>query len=729
MTSKSILNRIGFILLAVILVVNTSGCSRFTSKAAIQTSPTKAATLTATPLPEPTATATATLAPTATKTQVPTETALPSPTPAGYLDFSTAGFSLTAAKTWETKDSSPTRAILYSRADRTEIYISSSEEKDSSPFVDVINQTESTFANKPKFVFLADGKMQLADGLTAQSQDFTVNYTDGTGEARIAYAHLGGRDYIIVVTTSVGGLKVRQQTIEKVLSTVRLFAPMPFGLPHDQTLVVLGYEPDPTDIDPAVTSASAADYVGLLYSGLVRLTPDLKVVPSLASAWTISDDGLVYTFSLPADLKFASGKALTAQDVKDTWERTCDPKLNSTTARTYLGDIVGVKDKLDKKAKEISGVKVIDAHTLQVTLDGPKPYFLAKLTYPTAAVMDVSSVKSGTDWVFSPNASGPYTLRTHDKDQKIIFERNPNYPIPPAIPYVAYITDPGGSGLSLYQDGTIDIVGVASSDFSQFDSPTDPLHGQLVTAVSMCTDLLQFKPGNPPTDDANVRKALVLAFDKQAIQKKLELENWLIAPGILPPAMPGYLSDRSGSTFDLAAAKAALKASKYGSAIPPIKLVTPGLATDDDPYMKAVAEMWHTNLGIQVTVEKVDYATVTKSSRASKGNVVNFSWCADYPDPENFLDILYHSDSEFNVGSVQDAALDKLLEQARTELDPAQRLKLYQQAETLILDQNYALPTLYHVIGELVKPRVKGFVLSPIHAAAIPWLSLASDAK
>ncbi|HEY3344110.1 MAG TPA: ABC transporter substrate-binding protein [Anaerolineaceae bacterium] len=729
MTQKSIHHRIVFSILAIILVINVSGCSRFTSQAGLPPKATEPAALT--PTSEPTATPipSDTPAPIATKTKAPTFTPVPSPTPAGYHEYSTAGFSITVPTTWEAKNNSETRIVLTSQADRMMVFITSSEAKTSSPFVDMIEKTKSDFGDSVKFALLADGEIQLADGVSAQSEDFTVTYADSTDEARLAYAHLGTRDYVIVITTSVGGLKVRRQTISKVLGTVHLFAPKPFGLPRDQTLVMLGSEPDPTDLDPAVTSSSAADYVGLLYSGLVRLTPDLKVVPALASTWTISDDGLVYPFNLPADLKFASGKALTAKDVKDSWERACDPKTNSTTARTYLGDIVGVKDKLDKKAKEISGVKVVDPHTLEVTLDGPKPYFLAKLTYPTAAVLDVSSVKSGTDWVFSANASGPYKLREHVKEEKMIFERNPNYPVPAGIPYVGFITNPGGSGFSLYQDGTIDLIGVASSNFNQFNSPSDPLHNQLVTGVSMCTDLLQFKPGSPPTDDPNVRKALVLAFDKNAIQKKLGLENWLVAPGILPPAMPGYLSDRQGSTFDLAAAKEALKASKYGSSIPPLKLVTPGLATDDDPYIKAVADMWHKNLGIQVTVEKIDYTTLTKSARASKGNVVNYSWCADYPDPENFLDVLYHSASEFNVGSVQDTALDKLLEQARTEADPAQRLKLYQQAETLILDQNYALPTLYHVIGELVSPRVKGFVLSPIHAAAIPWLTLESDSQ
>jgi oligopeptide transport system substrate-binding protein len=669
---------------------------------------------------------------TPTATAAPTYTPAPSPTPPGYINLFYAGFSLTVPVTWKVDQPAANTIMLSSLNDPLLIGVMSIAEKEATPLAQIISQVRSQFdPDNTTLTHLVDGEMDLPDGIKAQTQDFRLSNPKGKTELRIAYAHSGGFSYVISINTNLGGLVGRKLLIDSVVNSLHFFTPQASGLPHDQTLVMLGGEPDPSDLDPAVTTSSAADYVGLLYAGLVRLTPDLKVAPSLAEKWNISPDGLVYTFSLPQGLKFASGKALTAQDVKDSWERACDPKTGSTTARTYLGDIVGVMDKLDGKATSVSGIKVVDNLTLEVTLDGPKPYFLAKLTYPTALVMDVSTTQKGGDWVFSPDASGPYKLREHEKDMEMVFERNPNYPQLAAIPYVVFMAFGGGSALSLYEQGSIDILPLGAAQIQQVSKPSDPSHAQLVTTVSMCTSLLQFKPGIPPTDDANVRKALSLAIDKKALQAKLEAQSSLIAAGILPPAMPGFLQTRKTPPFSAKAAQDALAASKYGANLPPITLVVGGDATSasQSPYLLGLVDMWQKNLGIKVQMEYVDPVALTKAERESKGNILGYSWCADYPDPQNFLDVLYHSQSEFNVGGVQDPALDQLLEQARTEQDGAKRVALYQQAESLILDQNYSLPVFFPLIGEVVQPRVKGFVLSPIHAASVPWLSLGDGAS
>src|ERR1041385_8732860 len=150
-------------------------------------------------------------------------------------------------------------------------------------------------------------------------------------------------------------------------------------VPLNQALVLEGGEStNPRDYDPATTHGSGDKKI---FSGLVSFDPKLNLTPDLAEKWDVSSDGTVYTFHLRTNAKFQDGKAVTAQDVIYSWERAASPELKSDTVLTYLGDIVGVKDMNDGKADHIQGLKAIDDHTLQVTIDAPKPYFLYKLTY------------------------------------------------------------------------------------------------------------------------------------------------------------------------------------------------------------------------------------------------------------------------------------------------------------------------------------------------------------
>ena len=157
---------------------------------------------------------------------------------------------------------------------------------------------------------------------------------------------------------------------------------MQFGVPLDQALVYSGGEStNLRDYDPATTYSSGDK---LVFSGLVSFDPRLNLTPDLADTWEVSDDGTVYTFHIRENAKFHDGKPVTAEDVIYSWERAASPELASDTVLTYLGDIVGVREMDAGQADHISGLKAIDDHTLQVTIDAPKPYFILKLTFPTA---------------------------------------------------------------------------------------------------------------------------------------------------------------------------------------------------------------------------------------------------------------------------------------------------------------------------------------------------------
>ena len=166
------------------------------------------------------------------------------------------------------------------------------------------------------------------------------------------------------------------------------------------------YDIDPHTLDPAISGdMTSHEYIMQLFSGLVILDEDLEPAPDIAERWDMSDDGRTYTFYLRKDVKFHNGRGVNAADFKYSWERACSPSTGSQTADTYLGDIVGVKDVLAGTAGEIGGVRVIDDYTLEVTIDAPKAYFLSKLTYPTAYVVDSEDVARGADWWHKPNGT------------------------------------------------------------------------------------------------------------------------------------------------------------------------------------------------------------------------------------------------------------------------------------------------------------------------------------
>ncbi|MCE7859796.1 MAG: ABC transporter substrate-binding protein, partial [Chloroflexi bacterium CFX2] len=234
------------------------------------------------------------------------------------------------------------------------------------------------------------------------------------------------------------------------------------GVPLDQALVYNGGESaNLRDYDPA-TTYSAGDK--LVFSGLVALDPLMNIVPDLAENWEVTGGGTVYTFHIRENAKFHDGRDVTAQDVVFSWERAASPELQSDTVLTYMGDIVGVHEKYFGEAKTISGLKVIDEKTLQVTIDAPKPYFLMKLTFPTSFIVDKDNVSIGEEWVRTPNGTGPYKLTEWKSYEYIIYEANPDFYLgAPSIPYVVYKLY-AGSDVRLFETGDVDIAGVGLYD-------------------------------------------------------------------------------------------------------------------------------------------------------------------------------------------------------------------------------------------------------------------------
>jgi oligopeptide transport system substrate-binding protein len=497
------------------------------------------------------------------------------------------------------------------------------------------------------------------------------------------------------------------------------------GVARESSLFLTGGEStNPREYDPATTHSSGDKMV---FSGLVSFDPNLNLVPEIAESWDISPDGTVYTFHLRANAKFHDGRAVTAQDFIYSWERAADPATNSDTVLTYLGDIVGLKEMHEGKASSISGLKAIDDRTLQVTIDAPKLYFPLKLTYPTAFVVDKKNVESGEEWYRQPNGTGPYKLTRWDSFQIMIFEANPDFYLgEPSIKTVV-IQLYSGVGIRLYESGEIDMTGISTYDVPRVLDPNDPLHADMHSAVNLCTSYIVFDVTKPPFDDLKVRQAFTLAFDRQKYLDVVYNGIGLPAAGLYPPALPGFSSELKGLSYDPEQARKLLAESKYGGAtgLPPIVFTDSGIGNDAGASAAAMAQMWQQNLGVTITIENLDpnnYSDLLYSGQ--HGQLFDYGWCADYPDPENFADALFHTGASQNLGNYSNPALDAILDQARTEMDVTKRIQLYQQAEQMIVDDAPALFTVHGISYVLVKPYVKGYVLTPIDIPLERYLSI-----
>jgi len=247
--------------------------------------------------------------------------------------------------------------------------------------------------------------------------------------------------------------------------------------------------------------------------------------------------------------------------------------------------------------------------------------------------------------------------------------------------------------------------------------PNSPLSQELRTAVNLCTSAIGLNNRIPPFDDARVRQAFNYALDKNLLIETFANGNALPALGPLPPGMPGYgLSGVSGYPYDPERARQLLAEAGYTNMddFPVLTYYTSGYG-DVDGYVTAVITLWQENLG--VTIQPVVIDPYTYYNELYSGNVGNFfdsGWCADYPDPQNFLDVLYHSESSQNVGGFSNPTIDALLEAARVEPDVDGRLQLYADIERLIVEDAPVVFTTHSLSAVLVKPDVQNYVLTPM---------------
>ena len=486
---------------------------------------------------------------------------------------------------------------------------------------------------------------------------------------------------------------------------------------------------DPPTLDPhLVTDTSSAGLVVEIFSGLMTLNTDLQVVPDLAKSYELSDDRKTYTFNLRQNAQFHNGREITANDVKYSIERAADPKTLSPVADTYLIDILGVADKLKGKADNVVGVKVIDKYTIQITIDAPKVYFLAKLTYPTAFVVDEENIKNGGKrWTDKPNGTGPFKLSEYKIGDIIVLERHDEfYGEKAKVSKVEFLLS-GGQAMAMYENDEIHFTGVGLADLDRLLNPAEPLNSELRRIPpEFSINYIGFNVDLPPFDDVKFRKALSHAINKELIAEAVYSGLVVPAYGILPPGLPGYNANLQGLYFNPNKAVQLLSESKYSGDIPRILITVPGSGGAIGLDLEIIIDQWDKVLGVKVETTQVDWATFLQDLNEKKLQAfAGLGWAADYPDPQNFIDVLFHGSSTLNHTGYRNTQVDQIIEKARTEPDFSIRSSLYKEAEQVIVNDSPWIPLWYS--GEsyvLIKPYIEGYRMTPLIVPKLKYVEI-----
>ena len=475
---------------------------------------------------------------------------------------------------------------------------------------------------------------------------------------------------------------------------------------------------EPITLDPALVSdVTSASFVVEIFGGLVSLDPDLNIIPDLAEALPTvrnnADGTVTYTFVLRRDALFQNGRRVTAADVKWSIERHAAPETLSPTAIDYIGDIVGARDYIRNQIDEIEGIQVIDERIVEITVDGPKPYFLAKLTYPTAFVVDRNQVESDpNNWTRNPNGTGPFKLAEWRLGEQIVLEPFDRYHLGPAKLDSVQIRFAGG-GLTQYENDEVDIADVNVNDIESVRTPGTALNAEFVSRSELGVFYLGFNTKQPPFDDPRVRRAFGHAIDKETINTVVLQEVLPVAEGIIPPGLPGFDENFRGLSFDPDLAVQLIEDSNYAGSplLEGIRLTISGAGATPGPVIEAIQQMWLENLGIAVEIQQVETANFFQELDRGLYQLFNIGWIVDYPDPENILDLKFFSGSRQNDADYTSDEVDALLLQARTEQNVQTRIDLYRRVEDILVNEDAVwIPLFFSQTNQVVKPYVEGYV-------------------
>ncbi|MBI3968772.1 MAG: peptide ABC transporter substrate-binding protein [Chloroflexi bacterium] len=488
---------------------------------------------------------------------------------------------------------------------------------------------------------------------------------------------------------------------------------------------------EPTTLDPtAVKETSEVGHVMLVFAPLMRFDKDLKVVPGVAESFTVTDDGLTYTFKLRQGTTFSDGVPVKAQHFVYAYRRLVDPRTVAPYASKV--DVIQGAEELRKAPKDTApaeldklrgalGVRATDDSTLVFKLRHPAAYFPATTAlWYSVPIREELVAKAGEKWptVETFIGNGPFILDRFEQQSRLVYRANPQYYLKPAKLSRVEIIIQGDAATTFaaYRSGELHYRSVRGEDLRVVTG--DPqLSQEVLRWPGTCTRYFVFNVKKAPFDNAKVRLAFARAINRDAYIKDMERGTGRALTGLIPPGQPGYLENIPEASFDAEAAKKLLAEAGFsgGQGLPPITISYPS-NVEFKVRMEWLADQFKQNLGIEIKLDPVEAKVIQEALRRPETIPMFFlsGWCADYPDPNNWLSFVFRSDSTVLRSGWSNAEFDRLTREADRELDPAKRLELYNQAQKILVQD---APAIFMHSSEnvlLKKPFVKNLRVNPL---------------
>lgn len=475
---------------------------------------------------------------------------------------------------------------------------------------------------------------------------------------------------------------------------------------------------DPGSLDPALAEDLHAFNVLLdLYEGLLTVAADGSIVPGVAKSWTVSPDGREYRFQLRADARWTNGTRVVAQHFVHAFRHAVQPASRSPNV-LLLAPLANFQPVLDGvQSPQALGIRAEDDERLVIELARPAAWFPTVLTMPIAlprlpGVHDDAASFSDPDRFVG---NGPYRLEVRSPGGNIRLRRNDAFHSAGSVSFdsVQFVpaTDPA-TELRLYRAGLLDVT--ATIPPSEFTALRQERPDEVQVAPALGLYYLAFDLGEPPFDDPHLRRALSLAIDRERLVGMLgrgELAAFgLVPPGVRShdPYLPGWRTgDREARERR---AREALAASARGeNALPVIRLAY----DTGDVHQKvalAVRAMWQEVLGLEVALQQMEWkAYLDMRGDRAAWQVMRFVWVGDYDDASSFTDLFVSGGSQ-NLPGYANPGYDALVAQAAARGDDAERRRLLQAAEQMLLEDHAIAPLYFMTNKHLVSGRITGYL-------------------
>ncbi|MDI6773610.1 MAG: ABC transporter substrate-binding protein [bacterium] len=491
-------------------------------------------------------------------------------------------------------------------------------------------------------------------------------------------------------------------------STAALAAPA-----GDGRVVRMRYSRDPRTLEPGLFLELITGYISKdLHAGLLRFDDKMQPAPFIARRWTVSRDGLTYTFTLRNDVKFHNGRRVVASDFVYTFTRMLTPRVRAAAGPQALGKVRGARDYMDGKAAAVEGLQAPSDTTFRIVLAEPDPSLLLRLSTVFLSVIPAEAVVDGEPrWRDKPVGAGAFRFVEWQPQVRVVLEANPDYFLGrPRIDRIENYTVPDvATAVAQYQKGELDIIDVRGPQLAHVNS--DPTLKKELKEFPRA-QLLWFGMNQrrvPAFRDKRVRQAFVYALHRQALIEKVMLNDRYLATGFVPTGIPEAVPGEQAYPHDPTRARQLLAEAGFpgGRGFPRIEVVS---TADETILVEAIVAQLKNKLGIDAVVRIGESGDVLSGMWAKdKWDMWSWGWSADRPSAEVWLYELMYGGLESNFIGYNNPEYNRLVDQARSETDPQKRVAAWRDAAKLAHEEVPYVPFGFAKFLYLIKPHVKGF--------------------